>query len=156
MDLMIHWHTLLFQLKPFTYDNNSIELAIKAIHGDVLNLTDFTQHSDHGIASTNALRFGMDATPISDGRPVMWKRFFSEEGPYKLQINRLFSTEPLTRIREIIVYSYLMSSSCQTNLPSWCIPFCVRFINLHSERSAQFGEFVAFISPVCEVRSFSF
>ena len=44
---MVHWHTLLFQFKPFTYDNNSIELARKAIHSDVLNLTDFTQHSDH-------------------------------------------------------------------------------------------------------------
>jgi hypothetical protein len=34
-----------------------------------------------------------------------------------------------------------MSSSCQTNLPSWCIPFCVRFINLHFERSGSSSHF---------------
>ena len=37
----------------------------------------------------------MDATRISDGRPVMLKRLLNEEGPYELQINKLFSTEPL-------------------------------------------------------------
>jgi hypothetical protein len=37
----------------------------------------------------------MDATRISDGRPVMLKRLRQREGPYELQINNLFSTEPL-------------------------------------------------------------
>ncbi|KAH9978287.1 hypothetical protein BJV74DRAFT_901150 [Russula compacta] len=43
----------------------------------------------------NGLRLCMDATRISDGRPVMLKRLVGEEGPYELQIDKLFSTEPL-------------------------------------------------------------
>ena len=35
----------------------------------------------------------MDATRISDGRPVMLKWLLREEGPYELEINKLFSTE---------------------------------------------------------------
>jgi hypothetical protein len=41
------------------------------------------------------MRLGMDATRISDGRPVVLKRLLVEEGPYELQINKLFSIEPL-------------------------------------------------------------
>jgi hypothetical protein len=37
----------------------------------------------------------MDAARISDGRPVMLKRLLTEEGPYELQINGLFSAESL-------------------------------------------------------------
>ena len=37
----------------------------------------------------------MDATRISDGKPVMLKMLPEAEGPYELEINRLFSTEPL-------------------------------------------------------------
>jgi hypothetical protein len=37
----------------------------------------------------------MDATRISDGKPVMLKRLLVEEGPHELQINKLFSDEPL-------------------------------------------------------------
>ena len=37
----------------------------------------------------------MDATRISDGRPVMLKRLPREEGPHELEINKLFSTETL-------------------------------------------------------------
>jgi hypothetical protein len=33
---------------------------------------------------------GMDATRISDGRPVVLKRLLLEEGPYELQINQTF------------------------------------------------------------------
>ncbi|KAF8264140.1 hypothetical protein EI94DRAFT_1872817 [Lactarius quietus] len=39
---------------------------------------------------------GIDATQISDGKPVMFKWLLHKEGPYELQINRLFSTVPLT------------------------------------------------------------
>jgi len=42
-----------------------------------------------------SMRLGIDATRISDGRPVVLKRHLLEEAPYELQINRLFSTEPL-------------------------------------------------------------
>jgi len=71
----------------------------------------------------------MDATRISDRRPVMLKRLLTEEGPYELQMNRHFSTEPFySNPRN--PYICLMSSSCQTNLPFWCTPFSVsRFVN---------------------------
>ncbi|KAF8262491.1 hypothetical protein EI94DRAFT_1883160 [Lactarius quietus] len=39
---------------------------------------------------------GIDATQISDRKPVMFKQLLHKEGPYELQINRLFSTVPLT------------------------------------------------------------
>jgi hypothetical protein len=45
---------------------------------------------------TSKLRVCMDATRISGGRPVMLKRLPIEEGPYEPQINKLFSTEPLS------------------------------------------------------------
>ncbi|KAI9461053.1 hypothetical protein F5148DRAFT_250824 [Russula earlei] len=40
-------------------------------------------------------RLGMDATRISDGKPVMLKMLPFEEGPHELEINKLFSIEPL-------------------------------------------------------------
>lgn len=49
------------------------------------------------------LRLCMDATWISDGRPVMLKRFLNEVGPYELQINKFFSTSQFIRIAETVV-----------------------------------------------------
>jgi len=40
-------------------------------------------------------RLVMDATRISDGKYVMLKRLPAREGPYELQINKMFSEEPL-------------------------------------------------------------
>jgi hypothetical protein len=37
----------------------------------------------------------MDATRISDGKTVILKRLLEREGPYELQMNRLFSSDPL-------------------------------------------------------------
>ncbi|KAH9971406.1 kinase-like domain-containing protein [Lactifluus volemus] len=40
-------------------------------------------------------RVVMDATRIADGKAVYMKRLLKREGPYELQINRLFSSVPL-------------------------------------------------------------
>ena len=37
----------------------------------------------------------MDAARISDGKYVMLKKLSEDECPYELQLNRLFSSEPL-------------------------------------------------------------
>ncbi|KAF8463403.1 hypothetical protein DFH94DRAFT_686738 [Russula ochroleuca] len=47
-------------------------------------------------AGGGRLRSNMDATRISDGRPVMLKKLLKEEGPHEVRINKFFSTEPLS------------------------------------------------------------
>ena len=66
----------------------------------------YVEDGQSGVMSVNTLflcfclsyqlRVGMDATRISDGRPVMLKMLPREEGPHELGISKLFSTEPLT------------------------------------------------------------
>ena len=94
------------------------------------------------------MHLGMDATRISDGRPVVLKRLLPEEGPYELQINRLFSTEPLAsnprnhcaRLLDVI------------ELPD-DQPIMVHSLLRH-HRNPPFqtiGEFVTFFAQICEV-----
>ncbi len=97
---------------------------------------------------TFQFRLGMDATRISDGRPVMLKKLPFEEGPHELEINRLFSTEPLA-----------------SNPRNHCAPLLdvIQLLNeppimvhsllrpFYNPRFQTFGEFVSFFSQVCQV-----
>ena len=91
----------------------------------------------------------MDATRISDGKPLMLKRLLREEGPYELEINRLFSTEPLAsdprnhcvRLLDVIELP---------NDPPIIVHLLLRpFADPHFQ---TYGEFVTFFSQICEVR----
>jgi hypothetical protein len=91
----------------------------------------------------------MDATRISDGKFVMLKRLLEEEGPYELQLNRLFSSEPLA-----------------SNPRNHCAPLLDVIelpndppIMVHSQLRTYYkppfhtyGEFVTFFGQICDVR----
>jgi hypothetical protein len=94
----------------------------------------------------------MDATRQRDGKHVMLKRVYPEEGPHELNITQLFSSRefaldprnhcvPLLDIIEIP----------QSGQKLLVMPFLRPFKNPHFE---TFGEFVAFFSQICEVGSF--
>ena len=95
------------------------------------------------------LRVCMDATRISDGKPVMLKRLPNEEGPYELQINKLFSTEPLfTNPRNHC--SQLLDVIQLPNEDPIMVHPLLRPFNDPPLRT--FGEFVTFFAQICEVR----
>lgn len=94
------------------------------------------------------LRVCMDATRISDGRPVMLKRLPSEEGPHELQINRLFSTEPLfSDPRNHCVQ--LLDVIQLPNEPLIMVHSLLR--PFHDPPLRTYGEFVTFFAQICEV-----
>ena len=91
----------------------------------------------------------MDATRISDGKFVMLKMLPEDEGPDELQLNRMFSSEPLA-----------------SNPRNHCAPLLdiIRLpndppITVHSQLRLYnnplfhtYGEFVTFFEQICEVR----
>jgi hypothetical protein len=98
-------------------------------------------------------RLVMDATRVSDGTTVMMKRLLPEEGPYELQINRIFSSDPLAsdprnhcaRLLEVIELP---------NDPPIMVHHLLRPFN--KPRFQTFGEFVAFFEQISEVGISSF
>jgi hypothetical protein len=94
------------------------------------------------------LRVCMDATRISDGRPVMLKRLPSEEGPYELQINRLFSTEPLSSNPRNRCVQLLDLIQLPNEEPIMVHPLLHPF---YDPLLRTYGEFVTFFTQVCEV-----
>ena len=95
------------------------------------------------------LRLCMDATRISDGRPVMLKRLLSKEGPYELDINRLFSTEPLSsnprnRCAQLLDVIQLPNED-PVMVHSLLRPF-------DNPPLRTYGEFVTFFAQILEVR----
>src|SRR6266446_5417456 len=94
------------------------------------------------------MRLGMDATRISDGRQVVVKRLLTEEGPYELEINKLFSTEPLAsnprnyfvRLLDVIELPYYPPILVHPLLRPYDDP-----------RFQTYGEFITFFSQICEV-----
>jgi hypothetical protein len=90
----------------------------------------------------------MDATRISDGRPVMLKRLVTEEGPYELQINRLFSTEPLCSNSRNHCVQLLDVIELPNEPPIMVHPLLRPF---DSPPLQTFGEFVTFFAQICEV-----
>lgn len=95
------------------------------------------------------LRVCIDATRISDGRPVMLKRLPNEEGPYELQINRLFSTEPLSSNPRNACARLLDVIQLPNEEPIMVHPLLRPFDN---PPLRTYGEFVTFFAQICEVR----
>ncbi len=95
------------------------------------------------------VRLGMDATRISDGRPVMMKRLLEEEGPYELQINRLFSTVPLSSDPRNRCAQLLDVIELPNEPPIMVHSFLRPY---HDPPIRTFGEFVTFFAQICEVR----
>jgi hypothetical protein len=93
-------------------------------------------------------RLCMDATRISDGRPVMLKRLVNEEGPWELQINRLFSTEPLSSNPRNYCEQLLDVIELPNDPPIMVHPLLRPF---YDPPFQTYGEFVTFYSQVCEV-----
>jgi hypothetical protein len=91
----------------------------------------------------------MDATRTSDGKTVILKRLLVEsEGPYELQINRLFSSDPLVsnprnhcaRLLDVIE----LPNDAPIMVHSHLRPFYDPPFN-------TYGEFVVFFGQICEV-----
>jgi hypothetical protein len=97
---------------------------------------------------TFQLRLCIDATRISDGRPVMLKRLPFEESPDELEINRLFSAEPLSSSPRNHCATLLDVIELPNEPPIMVHPLLRPFYN---PRLQTFGEFVSFFAQVCEV-----
>jgi hypothetical protein len=94
------------------------------------------------------MRLGMDATRISDGRQVMLKMLPREEGPYELEINKLFSTEPLfSNPRNHCVH--LLDVIELPNSPPIIVHPLLRPFSKPPFQT--YGEFVTFFAQICEV-----
>ena len=94
------------------------------------------------------LRVCMDATRISDGRQVMLKMIPLEEGPYELEMNRLFSTEPLSSNPRNRCAPLLDVIQLPNEPPIMVHPLLRPF---YDPRLQTFGEFVSFFAQACEV-----
>ena len=92
----------------------------------------------------------MDATRISDGRPVMLKQLLTEEGPYELEVNRLFSTEPLSSNVRNHCVQLLDVVELSGDPPIMVHPLLRPF---YDPPLQTYGEFVTFFAQTCEVRS---
>ena len=90
----------------------------------------------------------MDATRISDGKLVMLKMLPKEEGPYELEINKLFSTEPLASDPRNHCVRLLDVIELPNDPPIIVHPLLRPFSDPHFQ---TYGEFVTFFSHVCEV-----
>jgi serine/threonine protein kinase len=89
----------------------------------------------------------MDATRISDGRPVMLKRLLDEEGPYELQINKLFSTEPLASDPRNRCVQLLDVIDLPDDPPIMVHPLLRPF---YDPPLRTYGEFIIFYQQICE------
>ena len=95
------------------------------------------------------MRLGMDAIRISDGRPVVLKRLLDEEGPHELQINKLFSTEPLASNPRNHCVRLLDVIQLPDDPPILVHPM----LRPHCDPPFRtVGEFVTFYAQICEVR----
>jgi hypothetical protein len=90
----------------------------------------------------------MDATRISDGKYVMLKRLPAEEGPYELQINKMFSEEPLVSDPRNHCARLLDVIELPNEFPIMVHALLRPFYKL---RFQTHGEFVAFFEQISEV-----
>jgi hypothetical protein len=90
----------------------------------------------------------MDATRISDGKPVMLKMLPEEEGPYELETNKLFSTEPLVSNPKNHCVHLLDVIELPNTSPIIVQPLLRPFYN---PKLQTYGEFVTFFAQICEV-----
>ena len=93
----------------------------------------------------------MDATRQRDGKHIMLKKVYPEEGPYELTIIRLFSSPEFARNRRNHCVPLLDTIETRHGQKLMAMPLLRPFDN---PRFQTFGEFVAFFSQICEVRSF--
>jgi hypothetical protein len=94
------------------------------------------------------MRLGMDATRISDGRQVILKRLLTEEGPYELDINKLFSTEPLASNPRNRCVHLLDVIEIPDDPPILVHPLLRPY---DDPRFQTYGEFITFFAQICEV-----
>lgn len=93
----------------------------------------------------------MDATRRLDGKHVMLKRDFPEDGSHELRIMQLFSSSEAARdLRNHCVPLLGVIDIPDTRQKLMVMPFLRSFDN---PRFQTFGEFVAFFTQVCEVNS---
>ena len=92
----------------------------------------------------------MDATRISDGKPVMLKLLMPSEGPYELQINQLVSSEPLLSDPRNHCAA-LLDVIELPNEPQIMVHARLRPFN--DPPMQTFGEFVSFFGQLCVVSS---
>ncbi|KAH8988764.1 hypothetical protein EDB86DRAFT_2022436 [Lactarius hatsudake] len=106
----------------------------------------FYLHAEDG--QNIRMRLGMDTTRI--WRPVVLKRLLVEEGSRELEINKLFSTEPLaTNPRNHCVCLLdLIQLPGDQPIQSWSIPCCANIMIPRFELSANSSLFFA---QICEV-----
>lgn len=90
----------------------------------------------------------MDAIRISDGKPVMMKLQLPEEGPYELEISKLFSTGPLASNPRNHCVQLLDVIQLPGDPPILVQPMLRPF---DEPRIQTYGEFVSFFSQICEV-----
>ncbi len=90
----------------------------------------------------------MDATRISNGKPVMLKRLLAREGPYEHDINKLFSTEPLASSPKNYCVQLLDVIELPGDLPILVHPLLRPF---YDPPLQTYGEFVTFFAQRCEV-----
>ncbi|KAN0105408.1 Protein kinase-like domain containing protein [Russula decolorans] len=93
------------------------------------------------------MRLGMDATRISDGRQVILKGLLTEEGPYELEINKLFSTEPLASNLRNHCVRLLDVIELPDNAPILVHPLLRPY---DDPRFQTYGEFITFFAQICE------
>ncbi|KAH9959175.1 kinase-like domain-containing protein, partial [Russula dissimulans] len=89
----------------------------------------------------------MDATRTSDGRQVMLKRLPFRAGPYELEINNLFSTEPLSSNPRNHCVQTLDVIRLPNDPPIIVQPLLRPFYNPPFQ---TFGEFVTSFAQICD------
>ena len=94
----------------------------------------------------------MDATCRRDGKHVMLKKIFHDEGLHELIITQLFSSREIARDpRNHCVPLLDIIEIPQNGQKLMVMPLLRPFNDPHMQ---TFGEFVAFFTQICEVRSF--
>ena len=93
----------------------------------------------------------MDATRRRDGKHVMLKKIYPDEGAHELVITQLFSSRELVRDpRNHCVPLLDIVEIPQNGQKLMVMPLLRPFNDPHFQ---TFGEFVAFFTQICEVRS---
>jgi serine/threonine protein kinase len=94
------------------------------------------------------LRATMDATRRRDGKHVMLKKIYPDEGPYELMITQLFSSREFARDpRNHCVPLLDIIEIPQTGQKLMVMPHLRPFNDPHFQ---TYGEFVAFLTQICE------
>ena len=94
----------------------------------------------------------MDATRLRDGKLVMLKKVYPEEGPYDLMITQLFSSPEFAQDPRNHCVPLLDILEARNDQKLMVFPFLRPFNN---PRFQTFGEFVAFFAQICEVDLFN-